>query len=98
MKTPIKIIHNTTNKTWHPILYRESPLPGNPESLLRFKSIGHHTTGFKSREEAINEIHSESFLDRVKQVSEGPLYLIDDDIIWNGNDIPADTIIIQERK
>lgn len=98
MKTPIKIINNLKNNTFHPILYRESPLPGNSNAVVRYKSIGHHTTGFTTRDEAINEVNSESFKDRISQMGSIPFYITNqaDDILWNGEDVPADTLILAD--
>lgn len=94
MATPVKIIYNLKDETWHPILYRESPLPGNPENILRFKSSGHHTVGFKSREDAINDINSDYFKSRLDSMGSYPVYLIDEDILWDGEGIPADIILL----
>lgn len=87
----IMMLYNTLKETWHPIFYFESPLPGPIEeaTLIRFKSKGHHTTGFKTRDEALfsaTELHKQ-LLEQKNTVfveTEG-------DLPWDGVDIPADT-------
>src|SRR5687768_12948962 len=90
----IKMLHNTKQDTYHPIFYYDSPLPGNAGegSLMRYKSKGHHSTGFKERDEAIasaNVLHKKL----VEEHHDTVLVELDkkDDIIWNDDEIPADT-------
>lgn len=90
MKTLIKILYNQSNDTYHPILYRWSPLPGNPENIHRFKSFGHHTTGFKTLDEAKADTKSESMLSGIRAQGTIPLYKTDDLILWDGEGIPTD--------
>lgn len=76
-------LHNLATNRHHPILFRESPLPGNPENLVRSKSAGHHTVGFDTREESIAECQS------MAKRLDGADLCIDSDFSWDGNDIPA---------
>ncbi len=52
------LLHNDITGRYHPISFRESPLPGNnvnrplEAQVMRHKSIGHHTEGFATKEEA----------------------------------------------
>ena len=54
---PTGIIVNTDTNRFHPVSFRPAPMPGNSD-VPRYKSIGHHTAGFDTIEEAetwINE-------------------------------------------
>jgi len=94
MEALIMMLFNTKEKTYHPILYFEHPLPGLSE-VIRYKSKGHRTTGFKDREEAIATIKPE-LIDRL------PGYKItqelDGDFYWDGIDIPADIQLRSKNK
>jgi hypothetical protein len=98
MNALIKILHNTKLNKWHPIFYFESPLPGGGiEDLVRYKSNGHHTTGFDTRELAVKNIN-ENLINQIKDSTIfTPLLEIEEktDIDWNGDNIPAD---MQVRK
>ena len=51
----ILLLFNTKTERWHPILYWECPPPsGKLGDCERWKSKGHHTLGFATKEEAIN--------------------------------------------
>ena len=85
------MLKNTNNGTFHPIMYFESPLPGpeNENSVTRYKSKGHHTSGFESREKALEEANNievklkETLYSSVTKELEG-------DLEWDGEGIPAD--------
>ena len=94
MQVLVKLLQNVPNKTYHPIFYRLSPLPGNTNTILRFKSIGHHTEGFKSRDEALADIVSENNNLRFKQMGWKPLFKTDDDVLWDGEGVPTDVQIL----
>lgn len=51
----IKMLHHTKENWFHPIYYYESPLLGpiSEQKILRYKSKGHHTTGFSERTAAV---------------------------------------------
>lgn len=85
------ILRNTKNNRYHPIVFRESPLPGIPDPNLpvRSKSYGHHTEGFSTRDEAV--IHCN---DTAKQ--EGCRICIKDDFVWNGEGIPSMIVFFKE--
>lgn len=94
--TLIMMLFNTAKKTWHPIFYYESPLPGPLEeaTLARYKSKGHHTTGFENREDALKSCDEL----RQKLISEYGSHVVtelgDDQILeWDGEGVPADTQI-----
>jgi len=59
----ITIIKNTTAKTFHPIVFLASPLPGGtdgqPKDCNRYRSKMHHTGGFKTLQETENMIFQE---------------------------------------
>ena len=76
-----QILHNTTNNTYHPMPFRASPRPS--ETLVvgetcRHKSIGHHTKGFQTLDEAVAHIKENEML----VMHEGLLE-------WDGDGIPA---------
>lgn len=79
------VLHNTKLNRWHPILFAESPLPGNPRNLVRHKSRGHHTNGFESREEAIANAK-----EGAAQIA-CTRFVLQADIPWDGEGIPAMT-------
>lgn len=92
------MLKNVTKGTWHPIMYAEKPLPGSLDSeahntIVRFKSKGHHTEGFASREEAL------ASLDSLKDRMINHMFLskvtidVESDIEWSGEELPLDTQI-----
>ena len=87
MRVLIMMLKNIIENTYHPIFYMESPLPGGNSKLIRFKSKGHRTTGFRCRKDAVESIQSE-IVDKL------PEYLIikelDVDLEWDGKDMPID--------
>lgn len=83
------MLHNMKLDRYHPIFFRMSPLPGNPDKLIRYKSAGHHTDGFASREEAIASTEDERFKDFELDFGS--------DFEWDGEDIPA-LVIFRENK
>lgn len=51
----VQIQHDQTTGRFHPAYYALAPLPGPASAdakFLRYKSRGHHTTGFETLEEA----------------------------------------------
>ncbi len=79
----VGMIHNYATDTWHPVAFRYYPMPGpGPDTVMRVKSWGHHTTGFATREEA------------AKSAAEHPGFCgvpFDDQFVyeWDGQGIPA---------
>ncbi len=78
----ISLIHNHKLNRWHPVIFREAPMPGGID-LHRYKSAGHHTDGFKSRDEAINEIPK--LAERLRDARTS----LKADLDWDGEGIPA---------
>lgn len=96
MKSLVKTLFNIENSTWHPIMYFEYPFLGeyNKSNPTRYKSKGHHTTGFTNRQAAIDYINA-SLIPTIKDKT---IYTditveLEEDIIWSGVDIPADVQI-----
>lgn len=94
MQALVMMLHNTALNKYHPIFYLESPLPGGSESdgnkhFIRYKSKGHHTTGFDSRDKALDSINNE-LIEQIKSIGYTPNLELDGDLIWDGKDIPAD--------
>lgn len=90
----VGLVVNTAAKTYHPIYYREAPLPG-PETdgkPVRHKSGGHRTEGFASRDEAVADAQK-----LAKQIVEAGCWsscalCLEEkfDLPWDGEDVPAD--------
>ncbi len=92
----VKMLHNTQTNRFHPIYYYDSPFPGGFEdgdinnTIIRYKSKGHHTSGYPTRDEAIS---SANFLvEQLKGLNDIVAVELDeiDDIIWNDEEIPID--------
>jgi hypothetical protein len=88
MKALIMMLFNSKDQTYHPILYFEHPFPGgNPEDLFRFRSKVHRTIGFNIRQDALDSIETEL----VQKLVGYKIYKdLNEDLIWDGDDIPAD--------
>ncbi len=86
MNPIITLIYNTTAHTWHPIVFLEYPLPGDA-NIIRHKSEIHHTTGFASRDEAINSIPQ--LAGKVKELWGTPRTCLDREFQWDGEGVPA---------
>lgn len=90
----VAMMHNQKLNRWHPVIFREAPLPG-PESAdkpVRHKSSGHHTEGFEKREDAVMEAQKIA-----RQIVEQDMWSScslclepDQDAPWDGEGIPAD--------
>lgn len=86
MNPLIGMLHNTATNRYHPIYFFESPLPGGG-GPIRYKSKGHHTTGYATREEALVDIPK---LNEELTKLYGPVkQLLETDFIWDGTGIPA---------
>jgi hypothetical protein len=83
-KPVIATLRNSKTGRWHPILFREEPLPGPAPEVVRHKSRGHHTEGFESQEAADDHSRNE-LAPRV----EGARLALDTVIEWDGEGIPA---------
>lgn len=92
MNPIVALVHNQKLNRWHTIVYRESPLPGpdSPDKPMRHKSVGHHTEGFPTRDEAVADAQAMA----KKIVAEGLWttckLALGDDLAWDGEDVPAD--------
>jgi len=93
---PMGILHNIRTNRYHPIAFRPAPMPGlvdlsSSSSAQRFKSLGHHTEGFDTKELALENI--KSFPNDMKLI-EGLEYE------WNDEEepIPARTEFIPNGK
>jgi len=86
----VAMLHNEKLNKWHPIWFKESPLPGPPseDKPVRHKSKGHHTQGFDTREAALSA--AKELSNALKEQAIGPVSLaLEKDFEWDGNDIPA---------
>lgn len=95
MEALIMMLHNLPQNTYHPILYFESFFPGGADSegnmkLKRFKSKGHHTKGFTSRQDAVNHIQTD-LEPKVKNMGYKVNVEIEEaDLVWDGTEVPID--------
>lgn len=80
----IAMLHNTETNRYHPIVFVENPMPGppTPNKPVRHKSKGHHTTGFDTREEALESANKMAKERDMKRCLDG-------DIVWDGQSMPA---------
>jgi hypothetical protein len=83
------ILHNTAAGTYHPIIYRDSPLPGPYDETKprRLKSIGHHTFGFGTLDEAKSHLTDDPRY-------EGAVMELENLFEWDGSGIPADVAFL----
>jgi hypothetical protein len=81
----VAMLHNTVNDKYHPIVFRYAPPPsGDLENKAqRYKSAGHHTEGFDSREIAV-----EAAKIIASKCGEAELAL-EGDILWEDLEMPA---------
>lgn len=86
----IMMLFNSAAKTWHPIYYLENPFPGpiEDQTIVRYKSKGHHTAGFALRDEAVASANN--LLKQLKEQHNLPIIEIESDLDWEGENIPAD--------
>lgn len=87
------MIYNFSLKTWHPCFLTERPLPGQyangfsvDTDIYRFKSVGHHSTGFTTREDALKSINEQ--IERIKPEGYNARVDVKEDIQWDGNGAP----------
>lgn len=87
MNPIIAILRNEREGTFHPIVFAESPLPGPPDEKkpVRYKSKVHHTTGFATREEAVE--NATKVL--APEVGDDVRFALVDDVVWDGERVPA---------
>lgn len=77
------MLENTATRRYHPMVFRESPLPGGVSSVVRHLSSGHHTEGFDTREEALLHCtEKQAALPTIR-------FALLRDFQWDGVDIPA---------
>ncbi len=58
MKYPAGMLHDTQKGRFHPIVFRPAPFPGGvADEVHRYRSLGHHTAGFDTLDEAMAHIN-----------------------------------------
>ena len=94
------ILHNTKLNRWHPILFWECPPPsGHLGACFRWKSRGHHTSGFPSLAEAEKYIHEHGLPEQHKHKQGGHVYFdTDQPVEWNGEGTPAAVLSFELSK
>lgn len=90
MIAAVSVLHNEATGTFHPILFRDAPLPGayNPAAPPRVKSIGHHTAGFPTLADAAATVRAD---ERVR----GAVIDVEHVIAWDGEGVPASVAFIE---
>ena len=81
MKHPMGYLKNTTTGRFHPISFREAPMPygvGKRNVAQRYRSIGHHTEGFDTIKAARKWVSEQEHTVDVNRIWE-----------WDGKDVPA---------
>lgn len=78
MRYHTAILKNERTGRFHPVAFRASPRPSDTGDVVRHKSIGHHTDGFATLEEAMAFIEESPVM-----VSMGAVFS------WSGDDVPA---------
>jgi len=74
-------VHNIATDRHHPIVFRYAPTPSGCD---RYKSIGHHTDGFDTRDAAIEFINH-----TLTKHFPGCQVNVDKDYAWDGSGTPA---------
>lgn len=95
----VGLIHNVKLNKWHPVYFRHRPLPGeyDPNAAQRYKSGGHHTTGFDTREAGLEG--AKKLAEDMKPHSLGTVTLcLDADFPWDGEGIPAMVVFFGTQK
>lgn len=81
MLNPTGLLKNIATGRFHPILFRPAPMPGNADGespAQRYRSKGHHTTGFATVEEAVTYVKANPDFTWTERVWE-----------WDGTGVPA---------
>lgn len=93
MNPVIANLHNVKTDRYHPIMFQERPQPSYKEGdkLVRSKSVGHHTNGFDSRDEAITECKKLSGEYNTR-------LCLSKDFPWDGEDVPAMVVFFGEKE
>ncbi|MCP4528513.1 MAG: hypothetical protein GY833_21755 [Aestuariibacter sp.] len=92
----ILMLKNAMTNKYHPTFYWECPPPsGQLGDGLRWKSKGHHTTGFASRENAVASAMALVEANHAKLEVGSVYYELgqENDIEWSGGNVPADVTV-----
>lgn len=93
MQDIVGMLHDTANNRFHPILFSWRPQPsGEPsDTAQRYKSRGHHTVGFDTREVALV-----GAAELIKHVDGVPC--LEKDFPWDGEGVPAMVVYFKVDK
>ena len=83
MLYPTGILTNVKTGRFHPISFRMAPMPGNADAnttAQRYKSAGHHTEGFDTKEQAVAWM--------VENAEKGVIN-VETEYGWDGEGVPA---------
>jgi hypothetical protein len=86
MKPIIGMLHNTKEERYHPILFLPNPTPSGMKE--RYKSKNHHTAGFLTRQEALEQITNQ-FVPWCEKYVGKPDLCLEKDFPWDGENTPA---------
>jgi len=76
----------TDGTKWYPIIFKDHPEAGGSKIPRRMKSMGHHTTGYATKEEAEQGIQSDNLLKDVPRLK--------GDLFWGEN--PDKIILVND--
>lgn len=91
----IGMLHNEKANLFHPITFRKAPHSADGKEYARYKSGGHHTEGFNSREEAVTHI-TDSLGPRIKEHYGEWSPCLERDFPWDGEGVPAMVLFFSE--
>jgi hypothetical protein len=95
----IAILFNAATKRWHPVVFVQAPLPGpdRPDKPIRHLSRMHHTEGFGTRAEALDDL-TNSLRPRVESIATGRTRVATEvDLVWDGQRTPLLNEFFTER-
>ena len=91
----VAMLHDTEHDRWHPVVFEEKPLPGNPDNPIRHKSKMHHTEGFATRDEAL--VGCDGLAHQLEDHAIGEIKMsVDKAFPWNGEGIPAMVVFFSD--
>lgn len=90
----LAILYNEKTTKYHPIIFRFHSLPEEDTTIPRYKSVGHHTKGFISKDEAIAECEESK---RKLEADGNSVGLsLENDFLWDGEEIPGMVLLFTE--
>ena len=87
-------LHNIKTNRYHPIIFMENPQPSYKpgDSCIRSKSVGHHTIGFDTREQALADCR-----ELAEGYYKGATLCLAKDFAWDGEHTPAMVVFFSKN-